>query len=248
MLKLLEKELSIHGISLSPNGLVKLEKGEVPLGHAAAVYKTKARSAYNMIAKLWEDLSVLLENQQPQQSKPPEGIENIFVHCLQGLKRMIYLYPGLSLFEQIEDSICSGLCKDVNSFSYKTMSKVIEYKLAIEWISHIIAQNLYIRYLLVTYSSIKLNKSTVIAKGVHGPFTNLDLPMQERVFEWSSISDEVSGRERDKEGQNRYTMGLEGYNDPYVKEGFVWREIKNEPFLWGKEGENPYPHRNTLWS
>jgi len=248
MLDLLLKELSIHGVIISKKGLVKMEKGEVPIGHAISLYKTKARVAYKISENLWLEIKELLSNPNLQSSKPAEGIESIFVHCLQGLKRMIYLYPGLNDFESIEKSLDSSLCNDINNFSYRIMSKIIEYKLAMEWVGHIIAKNLYIRFLLVSYSKIKNNKQIVVAKGVHGPYANLDIPVDTRVFPWSAISDEVSEREKDKQNQSRYTKGLEGYNDPYVNEGFVWREIRNEPFLWGKESENPYPHRNSLWS
>jgi len=248
MLNLLKKELTFQGISISPKGLIKMEKGEVPLNHAAASFKSKAKLAYNIVQDLWNDLGRLLKNSQPQRSKPPEGIENIFIHSLQGLKRMIRLYPGLIYFEEIDNAICSALCSDVNHFSYITMSKVIEFKMAIEWVGHIISKNLYIKSLITIYDLKRKNKDVIIAKGVHGPYANLDMPIQERCFSWSEISDEVAGREKDKEGQSRYTMGLEGYNDGKLNEGFVWREVRNEPFLWGKEGENPYPHRNSLWS
>ena len=212
------------------------------------MYKAKAKAAYDITQKLWEEVSVSLREQPSKHSKPAEGIDAIFIHSLQGLKRMIYLYPGLTSFENIDASISQALNRDINDFSYRTMSKIIEYKLAIEWVGHIISKNLYIKSLIYRYGKSLSNKDIVVAKGVHGPFSNLDLPMGERVFDWSSISDEVYGREKDKQKQNRYTMGLEGYNDPHVNEGFMWREIKNEPFLWGKEGENPYPHRNALWS
>jgi hypothetical protein len=175
-----------------------------------------------------------------------EGIDNIFINAIQGLKRMLYLYPGLSNFEIIEQAINQCLCKDINQISYNAMCKIIEYKIGLEWVGHIISKNLYIRYLLIEYFR-NLKTKHIVAKGVHGPFANLDIPMEERIFEWSSISDEIKGREKQKQNQKRYRNGLEGYNDPYVNEGFVWRELKNEPFLWGKEGENPYPHRNILW-
>lgn len=248
MIELIKKELSIHGIIISKNGKVKMPNGEVPISHSIALYKTKAKLTYSLVEKLWSEASALLLLPSDNQYTAINGIDNIFIFCLQGLKRMVHLYPGLSSFIEIEDSICKALCKDINEFSYRTMSKVIEYKLGIEWVSHIIARNLYIKCLLTKYDILLHNKAVVVAKGVHGPYSNLDLPMQERVFEWSSISDEVSGREKDKQKQSRYTKGLEGYNDPYVNEGFIWREIKNEPFLWSKEGENPYPHRNLLWS
>lgn len=247
MLDLLKKELAIHGIIVNGANL-KTTKGVLPIGHAIALHKAKAKVAFSLTEKLWNEVSEILKEPSPKNGKSAEGIDNIFIHSLQGLKRMVYLFPGLTNFAQVEDSLCWALSRDINEFSYRTMSKIIEYKLAIEWVSHIVAKNLYIKALITRYAKFLINRDVTIAKGVHGPFTNLDLPMQERVFDWSSISDEVAGREKDKQKQSRYTMGLEGYNDPYVNEGFVWRELKNEPFLWGKEGENPYPHRNTLWS
>jgi len=247
MLDLLKKELAIHGVTVN-QGNVKTKSGVLPVGHALALYKAKAKAAFELTEKLWNELSSILREPSPRNGKATEGIDNIFIHSLQGLKRMVYLFPGLSNFIQIENSICFALSKDINEFSYRIMSKIIEYKMAIEWVGHIIAKNLYIKSLIAIYAKYLINKDVTIAKGVHGPFSNLDIPMQERVFDWSSISDEVAGRENDKQGQRRYKMGLEGYNDPRVNEGFVWRELRNEPFLWGKEGENPYPHRNTLWS
>jgi hypothetical protein len=103
----------------------------------------------------------------------------------------------------------------------------------------LIAKNLYLRALLLVVQYPK--QKEVSAKGVHGPYSNLDIPMQERVFSWSAIDEETRGRDRDIRNQRRYRMGLEGYNDPWVNEGFKWRELRNEPYLWGKEGESPYP-------
>jgi hypothetical protein len=239
------KELSHHGVSLKQGGLVSIENRQIPHAHAVGLYKAKAKASYAIVGELWAGLCKELSAPQIGPSSPPEGIESVFVHSLQGLKRMLYLYPGLVNFESIEKCVCDALCRDINSFSYRTMSNVIEYKLSIEWVSHLIAKNLYVRALLVACQYPE-NK-TVEAKGVHGPYSNLDLPMDERVFSWSAIDEETRGRDRDIKSQRRYKMGLEGYNDPWVNEGFEWRELRNEPFLWGKEGENPYPHRNVLW-
>lgn len=241
------RELAHHKISVGERDLVVIEDRNIPHSHAIGLFKAKARAAYSIVESLWRGVCESIRASSPSlSSSPPEGIENIFVHSLQGLKRMLYLYPGLMDFENIEKCICDALCRDVKSFSYKTMSNIVEYKLAIEWITHLINKNLYIRALLVSCQYPE-NK-TVEAKGVHGPFSNLDLPWEERVFSWSAIDEETRGRDRDIKNQRRYKMGLEGYNDPWVNEGFEWREIRNEPFLWGKEGENPYPHRNRLWS
>jgi hypothetical protein len=71
--------------------------------------------------------------------------------------------------------------------------------------------------------------------------------MEERVFEWGDVAEETAGRQADKMNQRRYRMGLENTKDSSPNEGFYWREIRNEPYLFDDEDSNPYPHRNVLW-
>jgi hypothetical protein len=96
------------------------------------------------------------------------------------LKRIIDLYPGLENYKDIEKILCMALCADINTFSYNVMSKVIEYKLAIEWLTHLVTKNLYLRSLILAYENS--DKLKAEAKGVHGPYSNLDLPMEESFF------------------------------------------------------------------
>lgn len=249
MIDIIKKELSIHNVTVQDNGNILIKgSNPVPVSHAIAVYKAKAKASCDVIQKLWDDVKSTLEAGSVKKSSCPEGIDNMFIKAIQGLKKSLYMYPGLCNFNEINNSISKALCNDINNFSYNTMCRIIELKLAIEWVGHLLAKNLYIKSLIASTRKCLSKNDTkeVIAKGVHGPWSNLDLPMQERVFEWSGIDEEVRGRSRDIQKQQRYTMGLEDYDGP-CNEGFEWREIRNEPFLWGKEGENPYPHRNLLW-
>jgi len=240
----IKKELLIHKIALKGNGIVSFEGKSLPVSHCAGLFKAKAKASYEVVEKLWDEVCSLLSEETEAKTNPPEGIDSVFVHALQGLYRMLYLYPGLLRFDEIQRQVGQALCRDINSFSYRVMSKIIEYKLGIEWVSHLIAKNLYIRALLLVVQFPE--RKEVSAKGVHGPYSNLDIPMQERVFSWSAIDEEVRGRGRDIRNQRRYRMGLEGYHDPWVNEGFKWRELRNEPYLWGKrEDESPYP-RGTM--
>lgn len=238
----IKSELLIHGFSVRDNGIISFEGKNLPISHCLALLKLKLKQLYSIVDKLWTEVCLLLSEDNIKRTEVPEGIDSVFIHSLQGLKRMLYLYPGLSSFSSKEDVISKSLCKDLNSFSYRLMSKIIEYKLGIEWIGHLIAKNLYFTSMIMCmrFYNKKENKK-VVAKGVHGPYSNLDIPMQERVFSWSAIDEEVAGRSRDIKNQRRYRMGLEGYNDPWVNEGFKWRELRNEPYLWGREGESPYP-------
>ena len=241
----ISKELLVHNVVLQKSSVVINDTTELSYRDARKYYKNKAKKAYEILCGLWVDTVKILQNRNCAETIASDGIDVVFVHALQGLKSTVHLYPGLSEFDKIDDALCMALCSDINTFSFSVMSKIIEYKLAIEWLTHLISKNLYIRSLLF-HAQINKNLKTE-AKGVHGPYSNLDLPMEERVFSWSVIDEEVRGRSRDLRTQIRYTKGHTVYNDPMNNNGTYWREIRNEPFLWGKEGENPYPHRNLLW-
>lgn len=240
----IHQELAAHGILLKDNMVTIGNSAPVTKTIAIKSYKKRAKELYSIIEKTWSDVSSVLEYRDCRKTDQSDGVILLFIPALQGLKRILPLYPALANYNKIKMHVDGALLSDTNTFSQNVMSKVIDYKLAIEWLSHLLAKNLYIKALLLACD----NKNKIVeAKGVHGPYSNLDLPMLERVFNWSSIDEEVRGRENDKRRQSRYTMGFERYNESGVNEGFTWRELRNEPYLWGKEGENPYPHRNLLW-
>lgn len=238
------KELNAHNITVQ-NGTVIIGDNNMGVNQSIKYYKDKSQKTYEILIDIWNEVKDLLLNRSCRETVPSSGIDSIFIFAMQDLKRFLYLYPSLNNFNDILSCLQNALDADINTFSHECMSKIIEYKLAIEWLSHLVAKNLYIKSLLIAYKHAEPRK--VIAKGVHGPYSNLDLPMQERVFSWTAIDEEVRGRSRDLRNQHRYRMGLERYNSPFVNEGFTWRELRNEPFLWSKQDENPYPHRNLLW-
>jgi hypothetical protein len=245
MLEDIKKELSHHNIILDGNYVITQDDKKYDINTAVKVFKNKAKKSYSIIEDLWMSVAQTLNSRQKRKTETLDGIEDIFVYSLTGLRRFIFFFPTLKNFDFINLSLRAAIDSDIDTFQYSTMSKIIEYKLAIEWLSHLINKNLYIKTLLV-YSTWKSNLQ-VEAKGVFGPYSNLDLPMKERVFTWADIDEEVRGRSRDIRNQRRYSMGLEGYNDPLINEGWTWRELRNEPFLWKNQHENPYPHRNLLW-
>lgn len=116
----------------------------------------------------------------------------------------------------------------------------------------------YLKYLIKQYedlsknSNIKIATDVALNSSVQGPYSNLDLPVEERVFTWNDISEEVQGRQDLKQKQRRYRMGLEDNAPSDTKVGFYWRELRNEPYLMpaGTEEagyESSYPYRANLW-
>ena len=88
----------------------------------------------------------------------------------------------------------SALNTDSIDFSKDIILSVPDYKLCLDWTIRKNCILSYIRKLLrfVLSGQVFTSRDVVkTARGVAGPWSNLDLPMLERAFEWNDISDEV---------------------------------------------------------
>jgi hypothetical protein len=176
-----------------------------------------------------------------------ERMSKLFIFSLKDMIKY------LLCFEDIEETqyyevISSSLTSDLNSFSREQIYKLPDYKILIDWVTRFISRLLYISKLLAfaLLGPKKISKYQIkTAKGISGPWARLDLPMEERVFDFG---DEIDQRTKGKQKQERYRQGLENYNnDGRVGEGYMWREMRNEPFKWtDRSTEDPYPGRNLL--
>jgi len=134
--------------------------------------------------------------------------------------------------------------KDYSCFSYDVLNCVSNYRIALDWIYRKNKKIEYVVSLLDLFLNNKIDKVIIKeARGIQGPWGNLDLPMQERVFGWDEVAGETYGRDKDKRMQQRYLMGYDTYNKSgKVGEGYYWREIRNEPFAWkDRYTDSPYP-------
>jgi hypothetical protein len=136
------------------------------------------------------------------------------------------------------------------SFSIFSRKQIILYRMTLRWLNYLSKRDLYTYHLIesaIRNSRCEENHEK-LARGIQGPWGNLDLPMQERVFKWDDVSEETYGRRADIQKQRRYVMGLEDLNSPNAKVGYYYRELRNEPYLFSDSAEeSPYPFRSTLW-
>ena len=197
---------------------------------------------------LWEEVSELLQIPLRSDELIDERMSKLFIFSLKDMSKF------LLCFEELDNSkysfaITSALNNDVKNFSKSQIYQLSDYKITIDWTYRQIQRLMYVKKLL-SFASVgqkKISRITIkMARGVSGPWANLDLPLLERVFPYEELG--LKGRDKDKRHQRRYRKGFENYNgDGRVSEGHYWREIKNEPFLWSERGsEDPYPHRNLL--
>lgn len=245
MINLLEKELRINNIECIDCNNIKYKGKTIALRKCINILEKSAKGNKRILYRLWMNIVKELNKKETGTSCPMTTL--LFIPAVKSLYNLAQQFDILN-----SNGVTNALKETVNQdhamFSGKVMSNIVEYRLAIEWTHHLIRKDLYICALVKKYEQL-MRKDIVVARGVAGPWSRVDIPMLERVFEWDDIAEEVAGREKDKRQQRRYRMGLEQYGegDSSPNEGFYWREIRNEPYLFDSTEDSTYPHRNLLW-
>ena len=251
---LLNKELTYYGFRLTNDRKCQLIVNEriITQGVIRTIRQinTTVKKQKNILFSLWKEIVELLakENQpSSDQLLIDEKMVDLFIFSLKDLSKF------LLCFEECDEGVFQlyideALNKDISSFSKEQIYKLPDYKITIDWVFRTITRLLYIKKLLYfsTLGSKKIGEYDVkIAAGVAGPWSRLELPLEERAFPFGK---EVESRERAKQKQRRYRKGLDNYGPgDFVASGHYWRELRNEPFAWSDRNfDDPYPGRHYL--
>ena len=248
---ILKKELSYYGINLTEdlnckicsNGQTKIQS----LKRTRDQVKRKIESHRRILLSLWDEVMALLKISENRDFLIDDKMMNLFIFSLKDLSKFLLCFEGMEkseFYRGIEDS----LNRDILEFSKEQIYRLPDYKISIDWAYRLICRLIYINKLLYIVENPKKSssKNTIkTARSISGPWANLDLPLEERVYPFEGS---VQEREKDKKRQRRYTKGFKDYNGAGgVSEGHYWREIRNEPFLWeNRSWDSPYPSRHML--
>ena len=242
MINLLIKELAMNGVSFE-NGMLIYHNERSSFSEVFNLLDGRIKKNDKLVKKIYKDLLVDLQN--PVAGDSDRQVKRVFSHAV------LSLYD-ISLDAKCPLPIMKAIKNIVNSdsgkFSSKFMLKIVDFNLGLQWLIHLIRKDMYIMSTMKKYIEHSKRKRRTFAKGFGGPWGRLDLPMEERVFEWGDVAEETSGRQSDKMDQSRYRMGLDNVKDNSPNEGYYWREIRNEPYLFDDKDGNPYPHRDLLWN
>tara|TARA_B100000614_G_scaffold262903_1_gene299897 strand:- start:69685 stop:70413 length:729 start_codon:yes stop_codon:yes gene_type:complete len=240
MLDVILKELAVFGITVQ-DGTYTMRGKSMQGKELIETLESKIKRNKKLLWAMWHEVCSELRS-ETENSMPADSLRNLFVPAIRSLYEICCYFDELDS-NGVAKKLRESLDRDVESFSGLTMSRIIDYSIGIQWLTHLVRRDMYISHLVLRLQEPK----KAVAVGVSGPWSRTDIPMRERVFQWSEIAEETAGRSRDKRHQRRYRMGLEQYKDPWPNEGFYWREIRNEPFSFSDSSANPYPHRNVLW-
>ena len=249
---LLEKELNYYGIRLINNKKchINYDNGDVKVQGVIKTVRLLAnhtKQQKKILLELWEEIVDILNDQSSSLDIIDDNMMKLFVFSLKDLVKYLLCFDDMDKSKYYM-TISQALSKDVKTFNKQQVYSIPDYKISVDWVSRNISRLLYISNLLSLASMGRKKVSQYelkTAAGIAGPWSRLQLPMEERVFPFGFG---LRAREKGKQKQRRYRQGLENYNnDGRVGEGFMWREIRNEPFSWAdRKFEDPYPSRTQL--
>ena len=254
---LLQKELSYYGIRLINDRKCEIRNNEGKIKTQGIIRSIRElnqsiKKQKNNLLFLWKGVVDILQMKNYNRVPIDNKMVDLFVFSLKDLSKFLLCFEDMDESE-FQEAIDFALNQDIKSFNKEQIYTLPDYKISIDWIHRYVSRMLYISNLLsfaaigkkhISKYDLKLANTVKLARGISGPWSNLDLPFRERIFPFGQ---EVKKREKAKRRQRRYRKGLENYNAPGVGEGHYWRELRNEPFSWNdRKTEDPYPHRNIM--
>ncbi len=249
---ILKKELAYHGFTLNDQQVSFQHDSKMQtstLDDAIKVIMSEVNDNIKIIRELWNMAATILVEQPSSGNFHNRNSTLLFIFSIKDLLKLIACFDGPE-YQPFENVLKATVDRDIQSFTKEQVTNLIDVKITIDWTHRVISRQLYIRNLLESAKKGQFALSSVkLAAGVSGPWSNVDLPMEERVFPWKAEEDNFRGRELDLRKQRRYTAGFENYNnDGSVGEGYYARELKNEPYLWeDRDEESSYPQRNVMF-
>lgn len=243
---LLTKELNYYGIKLIDNKKCQLTDDDGSVSTQGVIKTIRLLNHYvkkqkKLLLELWNEVVDTLQESIGSSEIVDSDMINLFIFSLKDLTKYLLCFDGAEKSKYYM-TVSQALSNDIQTFSKHQIYSIPDYKISIDWISRNISRLLYISNLLSLASMGKNRVSKLKTAGIAGPWSRLNLPMEERKFDFGFG---LRSREKGKQKQNRYVKGLMNYNnDGRVGEGHYWREMRNEPYDWmDRKFEDPYPSR-----
>jgi hypothetical protein len=250
----LSKEMAAYGFRLHQNGQVEFsaqgQKSVVPLATVYEMISSEIKENIVLFKNLW---NAFISESQPvsqQNTLHDPRRARLFVSALKDLRKLLDVFSDNGL-EQVRKKVDEALGQDIIRFSKQQVDRIIDVKFSIDWVNRIIMRLIYIRRLIkfAAKGRMFVTQFKVAQTGLdhsNGPWGRLDNIVH--MWKWTDEEDNLKGRERDIQQQQRYTKGYENYNSGEVGEGHYWRELKNEPYSWyDKSEESSYPRKDSLF-
>lgn len=184
----------------------------------------------------WHDLQYTTQKMLREDGKNTGSLDNLLF--LSAVKKSFELSTIFTDLKPISKTIRQLLDTDIASSDNRLIQHFNDDYLSIQCLHRLIMTELYRRQLIYRYMT--LTKQAQIS----GPWANLDLPIEERKWEWDEGEDEYfDNRKKSRREQIRYNP------ENQTKSGFyyVWQDLNLDPYRFeDMKEDSPYKSRHLL--
>jgi len=162
------------------------------------------------------------------------GTENLLF--LYNVRSVLSLLSRFTEWDDVQESIRRLLFVDLANKDQELICQFNSTCLTIKLLHRMILDEMY-RLMLVEKTGLFCKEAQI-----SGPWANLDLPVEERMWTWEEDEEYFRGRERSRKRQTRY-------NPEYNEHGFyyVWQDLTREPYKFeDMKKDSPYKSRHQV--
>ena len=192
----------------------------------------------------WKELKTISKSICDSKDKNFGNVENVLF--LAHVKKSYFLASRFSELSEIKDAILPIFNIDVKEVNQKLVFDFNDTSILVKSLHRLIMREIYrlklVNRLLCIIDPAGQTPHKREAQ-VSGPWANLDLPIEERMWEFEGEDEEYfETRKKIRRQQTRY-------NPEYSPEGWFynWMEPRRDPYLYeSRDSESPYPSRKYL--
>lgn len=184
----------------------------------------------------WHDLGNIAQKMLREDGQNTGSLDNLLF--LNAVKKTFELSSIFTDLKPITKTIRQLLDTDIASSDGRLILYFNDNHLRIQCLHRLMMIELYRKHLIHRYMT--LTKQAQIS----GPWANLDLPIEERVWEWDEGEDQYfEDRKKSRREQIRYNP------ENQTKSGFyyVWQDLTRDPYRFeDMKEDSPYKSRHLL--
>lgn len=188
------------------------------------------------LLETWHDLQHIAQKMLREDGQNGGSIDNLLF--LSAIKKSFELSSLFSDLKPISQTIRQLLDTDIASSDNRLILHFNDDYLRIQCLHKMVMIEIYRKQLIRRY--MVMTKQAQIS----GPWANLDLPKEERVWEWDEGEEEYfANRQKSRREQIRYNP------ENQTKSGFyyVWQDLNRDPYRFeDMKEDSPYKSRHLL--
>ncbi len=238
LVPILAIELRIYRINRLKDGQYEVKIGDQQLklpslSDCATCIEESLKEVKAQLYECWKKLARTCHLLVSRTGRNIPQIENTLL--LSNLKRTYELAGYFSDLEFASAAIQQVFYKDITQLDPELVSNVNDCCTEIRCFHSVVMRELYRLRLIKRFQ--KLTKTAQVS----GPWSNLDLPAAERMWDYEEDEEYFANRRSDRRAQTRY-------NPEYTTDGYylVWQDYSRDPYLFGDKDNSPYKSRDIL--